>query len=71
MIKTSSHVLVIWLRFMADSATLMDKAVAEVEAPALGPSRSPGVADTLLYATLPCYASAVASLLFAAKVMRT
>ena len=54
---------------MADSATLMDKAGTEAEAPAPGPS--PGVADTLLYAALPCYAGPVASLLFAAKVMRT
>ena len=40
----SSHVLVIWLRDMADSAALMDKAVTQAEAPAPGPS--PGVADT-------------------------
>ena len=55
---------------MADSAALMDKADTEAEAPAADPDPTPGVAKTMLWSALPCYAGAVVGLLFAAKVRR-
>ena len=55
---------------MADSAALMDKADMEAEAPAAVTGPSPGVAETMLWSALPCYAGAVVGLLFAAKVRR-